>query len=800
MSELSCRRRDATALWKLGAAGATMLRRPSVSHVSTTGVAAAEEKSKSEQNKRRLTMTIDGGQTCILNVKKFSINVKSGKEGAMSSIVRAHILKATEACGDFAVPIVAAKTGKIVSINVTRKTTILDVKRKLYLETQQFPPQLQRLRRAFANASGKAEDLENDLTLGESGVLPGGGKLELAVKTSLHDLCGAGKQHRDDTLSEKEKQDEADRQRTVIAGRSDAVKGGYAVMSFIPGRKHYWRGMTLHPDGDARRRWECLVALLVVLSVALIPLTVAFQEELDAQNLVGFSVVERLIDALFCLHIILNFRTAVIFERCLITDARAIAWSYCKGWFWMDLVASFPFDLFLQTEDASSKASGGFRLARLIRLGRLVRVASFARMRMSSNGMRLLKLCFYLVTLAHWLGCAWYFVSKIEDFGDDEFSVGGRDQMMDCHPAIDGTDRNVVECQPIADLWTLYIFAFRWGLASLASLGGDLKPATVPQNILTILVTILGFYVTSYIMGQVYSIILNLDVANNHFISMMQDAENWFKLRQFPADMREQISRYLIHNFDTTKGMDESQLLLALPRRLRQDVQYYLNRELITSLPLLHGLDDRIVLCISDKLRREVCMPGDRIVRQGDIGDEMYFISSGECECAVYGRGVVAVKHAGEFFGEIALFMSGMRTATVTARTLCELMVLTKTDIDLVAGIFTELRTSIDTVAAEFAKHSNSKATNHLLRRSMSRASFYSMDASVTGSHDSETRGDSDDVTNSPSPAADGMLLAGRSLDLVQRDAASMSRDNHESVDASQASTDKTVASGGVQP
>ena len=53
-----------------------------------------------------------------------------------------------------------------------------------------------------------------------------------------------------------------------------------------------------------------------------------------------------------------------------------------------------------------------------------------------------------------------------------------------------------------------------------------------------------GFYVTSYIMGQVYSIILNLDTSNNHFISLMQNTNSWFKLRQFPVDMREQIKRY----------------------------------------------------------------------------------------------------------------------------------------------------------------------------------------------------------------------------------------------------------------
>ena len=94
--------------------------------------------------------------------------------------------------------------------------------------------------------------------------------------------------------------------------------------------------------------------------------------------------------------------------------------------------------------------------------------------------------------------------------------------------------------------------------------------------------------------------------------------------------------RYLVHNFDAHRGMDEEELLEALPHRLRQDVKYYLNRDLIVSLPLMHGtypreyvyitkspqfapdfgskfthifpgvgMDDRIVLAVSDRLTRK---------------------------------------------------------------------------------------------------------------------------------------------------------------------------------------------------
>eukprot|EP01046_Picozoa_sp_COSAG06_P096294 COSAG06_NODE_42394_length_382_cov_0.720848_1_plen_103_part_10 len=97
------RSRDAAALWKLGASGANMIRRPSICQTSLTEMAAKEEKVKTEKRKKKLTMTLEG-RTFTLSVKKY---VTKNTSGAMSSIVRSHVIKATEACGDFALSIVA---------------------------------------------------------------------------------------------------------------------------------------------------------------------------------------------------------------------------------------------------------------------------------------------------------------------------------------------------------------------------------------------------------------------------------------------------------------------------------------------------------------------------------------------------------------------------------------------------------------------------------------------------------------------------------------------------------------------
>ena len=63
--------------------------------------------------------------------------------------------------------------------------------------------------------------------------------------------------------------------------------------------------------------------------------------------------------------------------------------------------------------------------------------------------------------------------------------------------------------------------------------------------------------------------------------------------------------------------------------------------------------------------------PGDAIVRQGDVGDCMYVVQSGEVEVVQTsgaGERRLAVLKSGDFFGEMAVFEHEVRSATVRAR------------------------------------------------------------------------------------------------------------------------------------
>jgi CRP/FNR family cyclic AMP-dependent transcriptional regulator len=61
---------------------------------------------------------------------------------------------------------------------------------------------------------------------------------------------------------------------------------------------------------------------------------------------------------------------------------------------------------------------------------------------------------------------------------------------------------------------------------------------------------------------------------------------------------------------------------------------------------------------------------GDAIVRQGELGDCMYVVQSGEVEVVQATNGGehrLAVLSAGDFFGEMSVFEKEVRSATVRA-------------------------------------------------------------------------------------------------------------------------------------
>ena len=106
------------------------------------------------------------------------------------------------------------------------------------------------------------------------------------------------------------------------------------------------------------------------------------------------------------------------------------------------------------------------------------------------------------------------------------------------------------------------------------------------------------------------------------------------------------------------------------------------NRDILERVPLLKGGGPVLLHNLAMMLNPVVYEAGETIIRQGEMGQEMYFISRGQAEAHDAAGKVLRTLTDGEFFGEISLLLAQPRSASVRAATTCDLFVLHKADFD----------------------------------------------------------------------------------------------------------------------
>ena len=100
---------------------------------------------------------------------------------------------------------------------------------------------------------------------------------------------------------------------------------------------------------------------------------------------------------------------------------------------------------------------------------------------------------------------------------------------------------------------------------------------------------------------------------------------------------------------------------------------------MIARVPLFAELDAAEISDIMQLLRAQVAEAGEVIVRAGDPAHSMYFIAAGEVEVALKKERLHL--GAGHFFGEVAVLRRARRSATATALTRSNLLVLAAQDL-----------------------------------------------------------------------------------------------------------------------
>lgn len=146
---------------------------------------------------------------------------------------------------------------------------------------------------------------------------------------------------------------------------------------------------------------------------------------------------EYFLDAWFAVDIILNFRTGFVHDGHVVMDPKEIAKHYFHFWFWIDILASIPFEMFSgfisdKTTRKSIKLVKYFKIPRLLRLGRLLK---YLRKYAKYYGIVAVTLGYFLGT--HMTGCMWVNISGI-CASEAELHIDGDQSLGYIDPEYDG--------------------------------------------------------------------------------------------------------------------------------------------------------------------------------------------------------------------------------------------------------------------------------------------------------------------------------------------------------------------------
>lgn len=440
----------------------------------------------------------------------------------------------------------------------------------------------------------------------------------------------------------------------------------------------------IHENSHSRVLWDILVLILIIVSLVLIPFELAFQHSINPiTNWIIYTV-----DFVLIFDIFLNFRTSYTRKGISYKDRKSIGKHYTKTFLIYDLLANIPFEFIFLWTDVTLlnepialvlRCLSFFRIARLnLIFNRWMRFSRF-----KVGYMRIAKFFVVISLFIHVISCSWYFTAYETGFPEDSWVV-----------------RQGIDPQ---DSGTSYIRALYWAVTTMTTIGyGDITPERNLEIVFVIIVMLLGASMYAYIIGNIASLVSNIDAVRSQYYNKVEMLNSYLINRETPAETVRELNAYHDYVWARHGGHGADDLLEELPKPLRTSLMQHLAKDLLEKIPLFELSSTQLREELLASLRNITYPPGYYIRRENSFGDNIYFISEGEVEIIKesedksYGN-----LESGDYFGYMSFILHEKSTVSLRTNTYCDLFVLNKSDYDRLMEHYPEFQKLLKNVSAE---------------------------------------------------------------------------------------------------
>ncbi|KAE9256796.1 hypothetical protein PF002_g1631 [Phytophthora fragariae] len=319
----------------------------------------------------------------------------------------------------------------------------------------------------------------------------------------------------------------------------------------------------------------------------------------------------------------LHFFTTYVDETGVeIVDRKEIRRHYLKTAFFVDIMATIPFDFVIEAV-AAGNAFKSLRLIRTLKLIKLLRLMRLSKLlKMNSQWMaefdinvdtvRLLKLLAPVMIIAHYVGCIWYYMSADRDPNDAWW--GGKNVYFEYPDSIQSK----------------YIASIYWAITTMTTVGfGDIFPINDLEKGYCILVLIGGTTLFAYVVGTVIEVASNSKSLMNREHEMVQRVNAYIKERGVSSEFIVACQEHL-RFVDSEKTLFvESSLLDALSYSLRSELTLILNGGVVSKIRFFDKKPKWFLTLILPRLVPQFFLEGDILIYQDNPVSGIFFLMNG---------------------------------------------------------------------------------------------------------------------------------------------------------------------------
>uniref|UniRef100_A0A3Q3LNY9 Cyclic nucleotide-gated cation channel beta-3-like n=1 Tax=Mastacembelus armatus TaxID=205130 RepID=A0A3Q3LNY9_9TELE len=420
-------------------------------------------------------------------------------------------------------------------------------------------------------------------------------------------------------------------------------------------------GKTIDPFTDRRYvAWLTVVALAYNYNIWFCSARLAFPYHNQAVN-PYWIVFDILSDTVNVIDIMVwQPRLQFVKAGDIIKDRAMTKMHYRKSQrFKTDIFSILPFDLLCLHFEFSS----------MYRLNRFIRIESFFEFSDRLESIlakayiwRVARTTGYLLFMLHLNACAFYVASVYQGLATTTWVYDGKG--------------------------TAYLRCYYFAVRSLINIGGLPEPITTFEITFQMTNFFIGVFVFSSLIGQMRDVIGAATAGETYFRASMDGCVAYMHTYTIPRLVQNRVRTWYNYTWAAQGMLDESELLDKMPLVMRTAIAVDINLATFQKIALFQGCDQQMLVDMLLRLKSIVYLPGDFVVKKGDIGKEMYIIKSGAVQ-VVGGPDnsiVFVTLKAGSVFGEISLLQSAKdggnrRTANVKAHGFANLFVLEKKDL-----------------------------------------------------------------------------------------------------------------------